>query len=80
MAKLMRRWFIAGSLGGLAASVVAMPVVASERYIVSGASGHLGGLVVRELLRRGVPAKDLILVSHYARQARGVRPARGERP
>jgi NAD(P)H dehydrogenase (quinone) len=34
-----------------------------ERLIVSGASGQLGGLVVEELLRRGVPAERLILVS-----------------
>lgn len=36
---------------------------AAERIIVSGASGQLGGLVVEELLRRGVPAERLILVS-----------------
>jgi NAD(P)H dehydrogenase (quinone) len=35
----------------------------SDRIIVSGASGQLGRLVVRDLLARGVPAKDLILVS-----------------
>ena len=35
----------------------------SPRIIVSGASGQLGGLVVEELLDRGVPASDLILVS-----------------
>jgi NAD(P)H dehydrogenase (quinone) len=46
---------------------------ASDAIIVSGASGQLGGLVVEELLARGVPANDLILVSrtpanlqHYA--------------
>lgn len=33
------------------------------KIVVSGASGQLGGLVVKELLARGVPAKDLILVS-----------------
>jgi NAD(P)H dehydrogenase (quinone) len=33
------------------------------RIVISGASGQLGGLVVRELLARGVPAKNLILVS-----------------
>ena len=43
------------------------------RIIVSGASGQLGGLVVEELLARGVAPSDLILVSrtpadleHYA--------------
>jgi len=35
----------------------------AERIIVSGASGQLGGLVVEELLRRGVRAERLILVS-----------------
>jgi NAD(P)H dehydrogenase (quinone) len=35
----------------------------SPRIIVSGASGQLGSLVVEELLARGVPATDLILVS-----------------
>ena len=34
-----------------------------ETIIVSGASGQLGGLVVEELLERGVPAENLILVS-----------------
>ena len=34
-----------------------------EKIIVSGASGQLGGLVVEELLARGVPAANLILVS-----------------
>jgi NAD(P)H dehydrogenase (quinone) len=35
----------------------------NEKIIISGASGQLGGLVVKELLARGVPAKNLILVS-----------------
>ena len=35
----------------------------APKIIVSGASGQLGGLVVEELLARGVPATDLILVS-----------------
>lgn len=34
-----------------------------QRIIVSGASGNLGGLTVRALLDRGVPASQLILVS-----------------
>jgi len=34
-----------------------------EKIVISGASGQLGGLVVRELLARGVPARNLILVS-----------------
>lgn len=36
---------------------------AAEKIIVSGASGHLGGLTVETLLARGVPANRLILVS-----------------
>jgi NAD(P)H dehydrogenase (quinone) len=35
----------------------------NDIYIVAGASGQLGELVVKELLARGVPAKNLILVS-----------------
>lgn len=33
------------------------------KIVISGASGQLGGLVVRDLLARGVPASQLILVS-----------------
>lgn len=36
---------------------------AQEKIVVSGASGQLGNLVVKELLARGVPASNLILVS-----------------
>ena len=35
----------------------------NDKIIVSGASGQLGKLVVKDLLARGVPAKNLILVS-----------------
>jgi NAD(P)H dehydrogenase (quinone) len=34
-----------------------------EKIVISGASGQLGELVVKDLLARGVPASDLILVS-----------------
>jgi NAD(P)H dehydrogenase (quinone) len=34
-----------------------------QKIIVSGASGQLGELVVKELLARGIPASELILVS-----------------
>jgi len=37
--------------------------VSNEKIIVSGASGQLGGLVVEELLARGVSPGNLILVS-----------------
>jgi hypothetical protein len=52
----------------------------AERIIISGASGQLGELTVKELLKRGVPASDLILVSRtpeklaeYAKQGASVR-------
>jgi NAD(P)H dehydrogenase (quinone) len=35
----------------------------NEKIIVSGASGRLGSLAVKQLLEKGVPAKNLILVS-----------------
>jgi NAD(P)H dehydrogenase (quinone) len=35
----------------------------AEKIIISGASGNLGSLTVKELLARGVPASRLILVS-----------------
>lgn len=48
-------------------SPVGMSVAAQEKsddvIAVSGASGQLGSLVVRDLLARGVPARNLILVS-----------------
>ena len=34
-----------------------------DKIIISGASGNLGGLTVKELIARGVPANRLILVS-----------------
>jgi len=36
---------------------------ADDKIIISGASGRLGGLAVKQLLEKGVPAKNLILVS-----------------
>jgi NAD(P)H dehydrogenase (quinone) len=48
----------------LGASLFAVSVHAQdEKIIVSGASGNLGGLTVKELLARGVAASRLILVS-----------------
>jgi NAD(P)H dehydrogenase (quinone) len=35
----------------------------TEKFIISGASGQLGELTIKELLHRGVPAGNLILVS-----------------
>jgi NAD(P)H dehydrogenase (quinone) len=58
-----------------------------DKIIVSGASGQLGGLVVQGLLARGVPAKNLILVSRtpdtlasYAKQGATVRFGDFEKP
>ena len=53
-------------LGALALAAVASACAQeapSPKIIVSGASGQLGGLVVDELLTRGVVPTDLILVS-----------------
>jgi NAD(P)H dehydrogenase (quinone) len=52
--------------GWLLAAAVAACAPAEEtapKIVVSGASGQLGGMVVEELLARGVPPADLILVS-----------------
>lgn len=42
---------------------VAQAADTDDVIVISGASGQLGSLVVRDLLKRGVPAKNLILVS-----------------
>src|SRR5688572_32086708 len=52
---------ILGSL--LVAAPATHAAAENEKIIVPGASGRLGGLAVKELLARGVPAKNLILVS-----------------
>lgn len=63
------------------------PAVAQDRIIVSGASGQLGGLVVDDLLARGVKPQDLILVSRtpqelekYARLGASTRAGDFTRP
>jgi NAD(P)H dehydrogenase (quinone) len=48
------------SVAGFAAPADGKP---GGKIVISGASGQLGSLVVKELLARGVPAGDLILVS-----------------
>jgi NAD(P)H dehydrogenase (quinone) len=57
------RWVL--SLAGVAVLALAQPALAQapDRIIVSGASGQLGGLVVDNLLARGVEARNLVLVS-----------------
>lgn len=52
---------ILGALLGAAPSAFA--AAENEKIIVSGASGRLGSLAVQQLLEKGVPAKNLILVS-----------------
>jgi NAD(P)H dehydrogenase (quinone) len=72
-AKLVDRREVLTALGvaALAGAAAALPGAAAlaqasaggEKIIVSGASGNLGALTVKELLARGVPASNLILVS-----------------
>lgn len=51
---------LAGSFSGVRA---AQPEATTDRIIISGASGKLGELTVKELLKRGFPARNLILVT-----------------
>ena len=68
------------SLAALSSPGVTLAQSNGDKIIVSGASGHLGGLTVKELLARGVPASNLILVSRtpetqqeYAKMGASVR-------
>lgn len=61
-------------------TISAQPVDKAEKIIISGASGQLGSLVVKELMARGVTPSSLILVSRtpntlkeYADQGASVR-------
>ena len=38
-------------------------------YAITGASGHLGRLVVQELLARGVPASDVVALARTPEKA-----------
>jgi NAD(P)H dehydrogenase (quinone) len=64
-----RRAFAAAVLAFAALAVGVTGIAAAvdgksgDKIVISGASGQLGGLVVKELLARGVPVGDLILVS-----------------
>jgi NAD(P)H dehydrogenase (quinone) len=61
-----RRTFVAAVLAFSAVSSLApwgVRAAADDKIIISGASGQLGGLTVKALLAKGVPAKNLILVS-----------------
>jgi len=71
MRRLVSRRLVAAALALGCLGVITLPsrVVIAQRsasddkIIISGASGNLGGLTVKELLARGVPASRLILVS-----------------
>ncbi len=67
-AKLARRALLALAILGTLAPICTAASghgtrVRAERFIISGAAGHLGELTVQALLERGVPASDLILVT-----------------
>jgi NAD(P)H dehydrogenase (quinone) len=77
---LLRRVFSVLLLFTLASGAHAQGAASADKIIVSGASGNLGGLTVRELLARGVPASRLILVrrtteelAEYAKMGASVR-------
>jgi NAD(P)H dehydrogenase (quinone) len=78
------RWLLVG-----VALLGALPALAQDKIIVSGASGQLGSLVIEELLARGVAPANLILVSRtpntehlstYARRGASVRYGDFTRP
>lgn len=60
---LVSALYAAAGAGALRLASPTFAQSAAGRIIVSGASGQLGGLVTEELLRLGVPAGRLILVS-----------------
>lgn len=69
MSKLTRRAALAlGTAAGLFVEGGPAEARGADRIIISGASGHLGGLTVKALLARGVPARRLILVSRTPQQ------------
>jgi NAD(P)H dehydrogenase (quinone) len=65
--RLTRRQAIAAMAVGVLVVVLApaggAQAANADKIIISGASGHLGILTIKELLARGVSAKNLILVS-----------------
>lgn len=65
MIRMTRRVALSAlALGALiGAAPVTFAAAGDEKIIVSGASGRLGALTVKALLEKGVPAKNLILVS-----------------
>jgi NAD(P)H dehydrogenase (quinone) len=66
VARAARAMLLLGAaiLLGCGSAQAAAPAAATqEKFIISGASGQLGELTIKELLARGVPAANLILVS-----------------
>jgi NAD(P)H dehydrogenase (quinone) len=64
MKRLTRREAMEGVAAGVLLSSATCAVGAgADRIIISGASGQLGGRAVKDLLAKGVAAKNLILVS-----------------
>jgi NAD(P)H dehydrogenase (quinone) len=60
---LSRRFFVAFAAVALTGSAALAQQPDDGKIVISGASGNLGGLTVKELIARGVPASRLILVS-----------------
>jgi len=89
---MVRKLLIAAALVVMATGAFLMTATtanaqSNDKIIVSGASGQLGGLVVKGLLAKGVPAKNLILVTRtpdtlqeYAKQGAVVRYGDFEKP
>ena len=66
MKNLIRRTCVMALLAfgaALSAAPSGAQAATNDKIIISGASGQLGGLTVKALLAKGVPAKNLILVS-----------------
>lgn len=59
----LQRVVLVGLMALAALSISVVQAATVGKIIVSGASGQLGGLTVKELLARGVKPADLILVS-----------------
>lgn len=63
MTKLMVMLLSLGILATANLASAADPDVTQDKIIISGAAGKLGKLTIQKLLARGVPARNLILVS-----------------
>ena len=63
MDRLTRRDVVQMVAAGVLLNAATAGAAGNERIIISGASGQLGDAAVKDLLARGVPAKNLILCS-----------------